>query len=286
LNQTYPPLEIIVVDDGSTDNSAEIAESFGPPVRVFRQENRGESVARNVAIREARGDYIALLDADDLLHPESHQRLTEAVRDAPGGVACMGCSSFTTNHEEPHSVTFPSTDAFFPGILRGNFGAPHCWLAPKTAIDAAGGFCNELTYFEDWDLWWRVGLTGAKFVPVEFAGALYRQHPDSQMATAKQSDRSLGHAVIKQRMGAALLEHTDLLAEHGDTLFWVCWSALNQARSEGVAWSELRPLCNVIAEIVRKGPKSVRQNRTARIVSQVGIRWACRVHSMVGLGTK
>lgn len=65
LKQTHPPLEVLVIDDGSTDESAEIAESFGPPVRVIRQKNQGESVARNRGIEEANGHWIAFLDADD-----------------------------------------------------------------------------------------------------------------------------------------------------------------------------------------------------------------------------
>lgn len=77
--QTSPPLEVIVIDDGSTDDSAAIAESFGPPVRVIRQHNQGESVARNRGIDEARGDWIALLDADDLWEPTKLERQLEAV---------------------------------------------------------------------------------------------------------------------------------------------------------------------------------------------------------------
>ena len=66
LAQTHPVLEVIVVDDGSTDQSAEIAESFGPCVRVVRQSNQGESIARNNGIDLARGDWIAFIDADDI----------------------------------------------------------------------------------------------------------------------------------------------------------------------------------------------------------------------------
>ncbi len=69
LAQTVLPLEVIVVDDGSTDDSAAIAESYGPPVRVIRQKNQGESVARNRGIDEAKGEWVAFLDADDLWRP-------------------------------------------------------------------------------------------------------------------------------------------------------------------------------------------------------------------------
>lgn len=69
LSQTYPVLEVLVIDDGSTDDSAAIAESYGSPIRVIRQPNQGESVARNRGIDEAKGDWIAFLDADDLWEP-------------------------------------------------------------------------------------------------------------------------------------------------------------------------------------------------------------------------
>jgi glycosyltransferase involved in cell wall biosynthesis len=77
LRQTHPPLEVIVVDDGSTDDSAAIAESFGSPVRVIRQKNQGESVARNRGIDEAHGEWVGLLDADDVWLPEKLERQLE-----------------------------------------------------------------------------------------------------------------------------------------------------------------------------------------------------------------
>jgi len=79
LQQTHPPLEVIVVDDGSTDDSAAIAESFGPPVRIIRQKNQGESIARNRGIDAAQGDWIAFLDADDLWKPTKLERQLEVI---------------------------------------------------------------------------------------------------------------------------------------------------------------------------------------------------------------
>ncbi len=86
LNQTHAPLEVLVIDDGSTDESAAIAQSYGPPIRVICQPNQGESVARNRGIEEARGEWIAYLDADDLWLPEKLERQLAA---AQPGVACI-----------------------------------------------------------------------------------------------------------------------------------------------------------------------------------------------------
>lgn len=90
LAQTYPPLEVLVIDDGSTDESAEIAEAYGPPVRVIRQANQGESVARNRGIEQAEGEWIAFLDADDVWKPE---KLKKQVAEIAEDVVCV-CTNY------------------------------------------------------------------------------------------------------------------------------------------------------------------------------------------------
>lgn len=97
LNQTHPALEVIVVDDGSKDESAAIAESFGPPVRVIQQSNQGESVARNRGIDEAKGEWIAFLDADNLWKPTKLEKQCEAI--GPG-VVCVHTNTFLFGTED------------------------------------------------------------------------------------------------------------------------------------------------------------------------------------------
>jgi glycosyltransferase involved in cell wall biosynthesis len=90
LRQTLPPHEVIVVDDGSTDDSAAVAASFGPPVRVLRQPNQGESVARNRGIDEARGNWIAFIDADDLWDPSKLERQVDGLPEDTVAVCTAG----------------------------------------------------------------------------------------------------------------------------------------------------------------------------------------------------
>ena len=84
LAQTYQPLEIVVVDDGSTDRSAEIVESLGSPlISLIRQSNAGECAARNRAMSEARGEWFALLDADDEWKPEFLEEVAAMIEEWP-----------------------------------------------------------------------------------------------------------------------------------------------------------------------------------------------------------
>jgi glycosyltransferase involved in cell wall biosynthesis len=272
LAQTRRPLEMIVIDDGSTDDSASIAGRFGPPVRVIRQKNQGESVARNRGIAEAQGTHVLFLDADDLLGREALAKLAAELESAPTAVAAMSCVWFTTDPSQPESTKHTSERAFYPGIIEGNLLPIHCWLAPRAVLQRAGGFAGHLKYFEDWDLWWRVGLLAPEIRVVDYPGALYRQHRTSQLATTAPPDRAKGHGVLVTRMASALLERPDLLAANGERLYWSVWSALNHCRSAGVGWQDLQPLTAVLATLARTGPAAVTSSGSARLFRWFGVR--------------
>src|SRR5579862_4587648 len=94
LAQTYRRLELIVVDDGSTDRSPDIVKSIAAHddrVRLFRTENRGAAAARNLGISQSRGPFVALLDNDDLWHPEKIARQVEVLRRSPPEVGLVYC---------------------------------------------------------------------------------------------------------------------------------------------------------------------------------------------------
>ena len=106
--QTHRSLEILIVDDGSTDRTAEIAVEFctsEPRARLIRQGNCGVAAARNRAIDEAKAEYIAPLDADDLWHPQKIERQLETFAASPPGVGLVYCWYASIGCDEPGTVT-------------------------------------------------------------------------------------------------------------------------------------------------------------------------------------
>lgn len=162
LNQSYNDFEIIVVDDGSTDNSLTTVRTvMDDRLRVVSQTNAGPSVARNHGIQEAKGEYIAFIDADDIWSPDYLLEMSRLITDYPDAVIY----GFNYGVIENGKITEEETDEFRGYVSeKWDFFPFFYWTSAcccKTdAIRAIKGFDDRIFYGEDLDVWFRLLLKG------------------------------------------------------------------------------------------------------------------------------
>lgn len=163
LAQTYLHTEIIVIDDGSQDNTLEIVASFGDAIRIIQQANQGPAIARNAGITSAKGKYIQFCDSDDILHPEKIERCMALLLENPD-VALAYCQMQAVDETGQMIADMPlvpdmsyfETDELFCKMLHAN-GSPiqtSTILVRKLALIDVGMYRADPNYFcaEDWDL--------------------------------------------------------------------------------------------------------------------------------------
>lgn len=158
LAQSYTDYEVIVVDDGSTDNSANIVRELGnEKIKFISQLNSGVSAARNAGIMDARGEYVVFLDGDDVWDKDFLKAMVELIEEYPGkSIYGLGCEHIKRG-EKP-----TLKDSYYRGVSKWDYptmaftGSSAC-VNKKDAIEV-GLFDTRMTHGEDLDLWWRLML--------------------------------------------------------------------------------------------------------------------------------
>ena len=186
LNQTYKNIEVIVVNDGSTDNTRDVAHSYGPKITYIEQENRGLSVARNLGIKTSTGKWIITLDADDKIHLDYAKRLI-GVDD----IVCSYRRCFGDNEDECKLPKIHPTHNDF--LLQNHLFC--CSMFKKEIWEKIGGYDEQqfirgeqgVNGFEDYKFWLRATKAGYTITVVPEFMFFYRKHGVSMVSEANMN---------------------------------------------------------------------------------------------------
>lgn len=210
-SQTWRSLEIIVIDDGSTDPGTTAELRSLSNIKLIRQENLGLPAARNAGFRAASGVYFLPLDADDWLEPDAIERLVTGLRENPS--AGFACACIQLEGEAKGNLV--KSFNFFEQLFLNQI--PYCLLLPRSVVDSVGGYDESMRDgYEDWEFNIRLGAHGydAHVVPLSL---LHYRVRKSGMLLSK-SNRL--HGVLWGKIQA---KHSDLYRMRRLVGLWINW---------------------------------------------------------------
>jgi hypothetical protein len=238
LNQTYSSVEVIVVDDGSSDHPDLSLQPYLSRIQYFRQPNRGVACARNRGIVEARGEYVCFLDSDNLLDPDAVKLWLDMFHAVPDAELCFAVPREVVMGElalvrNPYLVADGSPACATQNLARaaGRLFTAGV-LVPRFLVTEAGGFDERLPKGEDTRLWFQLGLRGIKAVAVSRPLSTRRLFPGSLSDDPFHASHGRGRT--------ALLNIADLLErpEHWNLMGRVIGELTDSERWEWVCRSE------------------------------------------------
>ena len=218
--QTWKNKEIIIIDDGSTDQSLSIAQSYACDwIKIFHQENKGASAARNYGLKEAVGDYIQFLDADDLLEANKIELQLKHIISNKGDIACGSCihffgadGDFKQYHQFLSEFDFIEKPFTFIKKLYGGFShipasmvEIHSWLVHVSIVKKAGFWNEQLSVDDDGEYFLRVLLACENVFYLPEAITYYRK---------RKSANSLAGQILKRKGFISSLAALDMKLEY------------------------------------------------------------------------
>jgi glycosyltransferase involved in cell wall biosynthesis len=215
LAQTYPAVETIVVDDGSTDDTEAVMRQYSGRIVYVRQDNQGVAAARSAGVRVASGEYLNFLDDDDFFMPTKIERQVQILNSRPevGLVHCRFYHVDGNGNRLGKAGILPEGEVL-KELVHGCFvwsGAP---LIRRQCLDQVGLFDEETwSASEDWDMWLRIAQAGYPFACVQEPLGAYRIVPDSRMANLVRLEH--GVFAVLDRVFADLDLPSDVVAVKG-----------------------------------------------------------------------
>jgi glycosyltransferase involved in cell wall biosynthesis len=212
LGQTYPNIEFIAVDDGSTDATFEILEYYARieprRIRLLQQANRGPYPARNHGLKQASGEFVAFLDADDWWDPHFLEHMASALVATQSDIAYCGWQNVGLSG--PRANPYIPPDYEVEGKLQHFLHAAAPWpihaaLVRREALQHVGGFDIQWPTCMDYDLWLRLGLS-SRLVRVSEVLAFYRHHSSGQITSTQWRQAS----TVWRIKGRYLRDHPDV----------------------------------------------------------------------------
>lgn len=193
LNSIYNDIEIIIVNDGSFESQTlNILDSLksNHKTRIFTQENKGPSAARNYGVSLSYGDFLLFLDSDNKIHPEYLGKAIRVLEESPS-IALVYTKPIFFNENGIAESRFKVRDFSFDALLAGNY-IDMCSLARKEAFLKVGGFneSEKLSFGEDWDLWIKIFQSNWEIKFLDEFFFYYRTREDSIMAQIDSSKRA------------------------------------------------------------------------------------------------
>lgn len=267
LGQTYANKEIIVVDDGSTDNSLATIQSFGSAIRWETGPNRGGNLARNRLLELSTGEWLQYLDADDYLLPSKIEKQVYHLSQLPN-VDILYSPSILEYHQPDRTwqevlLIPPPHD---PWILLARWYLPQTGspLWRKQTIIDVGGWKTDQPCCQEHELYLRLLMANKRFDYCEHAGSVYRQWSDQTVCTRNQSEVFRQRLAIEERLEAYLWNSQNLNKERQ--------YAINQARFECARkiWTNDKQWALKITDNIRKNSlKFIPSGKSAPKIYQI-----------------